>query len=1480
MNAIVSAINESSNAEAVLTHGATGTNAPEAAGFTRSFEGRRGARGPRGPAGAKADPGRKTSITPSGSNNRTLQMPADFKTYDFVFIEWLDGQSIEISLDIAHIPSTGNRVYRSGGSRRVTWNSSTLQFTIDGSSFIGAGLYETGGPGAQGDPGPAGPQGPAGDAGPRGLQGDAGPRGPAGNDGAVGPRGPAGDQGDRGPAGNDGSQGAPGAQGPKGDQGDRGLQGEQGIQGPVGPQGPQGPAGSGTGTPLSDAAVLDLAKIGRVAGDRGKILGTSSTDENDITLLDRPTDGAQGDPGPQGDRGPAGPQGDRGPAGDAGAAGPRGLQGPAGPQGDPGAAGQQGPKGDKGDQGDRGPQGAQGPAGPQGPAGSGTGTLTEAQILEATKYETIDLGAVDFLAFNKTPNPPGLEASTSSSILSIGGISIPVGSRVYRDSYLAADRHYYTIAAPATDSRVILADLAEIRNAADAEAVDGTRFLIKNTGSGDIHFSIGGIGRVEPSARVVVASQTIALIILDAQGAYADIGTANPAYTLTVQTLGGPTLAEAIDGVGARFASLDHWTYDIATDTFTFNLESAMEEQFRNNFNLDDLPGFENLNPATVDDGKALTLKVGSDLSVSVGKADLHDSGGSENPHLAEDNRRLTRLEQLTSELSLRTHEGWANVTNAASGAVAAVPVVAFSTARNDIVALTYAARTVIPSDGGYAIVLRIPSGNNVNSYRLNPTGSLTDPIHGVFNGGSFARGGFDYYFMAGSITLDQNDALQVQSVQNVIDHTVYDGEVTKLEEHEDEPFAHQDSPVRVDHLDINAPVGREVYLTATVHHPGSEHIFSAVLGTLTPNNLRGNPAFVGVSVVDFSGDGGPVATADTSAFPAVLNAARMAGIFENRSEGFFTVAVNKAIDTDAPTHINIGYPNSAGEARTGIRVALTQAGADVVASGQTYRMMRSSGNLLWSYFDAAHREGRTPTLYWSLEYPDGFLKADGTLDTGTNQAIGHYESEGNGAWRSRNSIIAAAIRATDPQASYAAYRIKGAQSLPYPDETLLTLIMLNAEKVEVNTSGIISQVASAGDNNLDRISLAAGVYDLDIIMNINRNAGDDRAYTFDVRKVSGTLATLATRISVGPARQAAYNGLTVQPIQTTLTFNLTEAATIEIRARRTTPARTGVARAKDTTAGGSWFVIKRLGSVASETFLNSPALARHPVQGVFFQYTNTGHAPAFSAEYRDDIGWHNFGDWLQSQIPLTQPPGGGTLYRATTLAVWENGAWSVRTAVIGVVQRAYGIQYAATNTATTGATDYVAGTHNFVRFRQSNGYWGPWIALSGVSSLAGTPTQLWSRENDFDEILRTAAHFDLNDWSQIGFSVLNKGAATPPQDHRLQRVWLDTDLISSVPAYNASVGTVDGALGVPNFSLIRLSMGGPNRVASVSVGGDGHRGEPSGTWSPWDGIDMTMHFYRGLSDDDAASRAVRGIRTMERVGSYTNPVILTLWGR
>ena len=424
--------------------------------------------------------------------------------------------------------------------------------------------------------------------------------------------------------------------------------------------------------------------------------------------------------------------------------------------------------------------------------------------------------------------------------------------------------------------------------------------------------------------------------------------------------------------------------------------------------------------PASISRDSEVAAAITAAITAHV-DTNAHDSGSSPASHLSQDNRRITRLEQLASDLSLRTHEGWGNVTSADSGAVAAVLLANFSIDQDTVVAFDYVTEAVIPADGSYGLVLRVPAGNNVNSYQLSRTGSSTDPLHGVFHGGSFTRGGFDYYFLAGSVALSQNDRLQVQSVQNLLDHTVYGGEVTKLDEHAAEPYAHQDNPPRVDHLDINAPVGREVYLTELIHHPGTEHIFNFDLGLLGPNRPDAlgvqRPSFVGASLLDFSGEGGPVATADTSGLPAVFNAARIAGIFESTRETFFTVAVNKAISADAPTHINIGYldpmhPDD--QPRTGLRVALTQHGADIVKGGNTYRLMRSTGSALADYYRNRTAHGTTPTLYFSLEYPDGFIEVDGSLDTGSVQLEGVYEHVGGGVWETRGTAIAREIGATN----------------------------------------------------------------------------------------------------------------------------------------------------------------------------------------------------------------------------------------------------------------------------------------------------------------------------------------------------------------------------------------------------------------------------------------------------------------------------------
>ena len=75
-------------------------------------------------------------------------------------------------------------------------------------------------------------------------------------------------------------------------------------------------------------------------------------------------------------------------------------------------------------------------------------------------------------------------------------------------------------------------------------------------------------------------------------------------------------------------------------------LETAMETLFRDNFNLDDLPGFMGLNIARDDNGKALILEVAQDGTVSVGKRTFPtgSSGGVDNVARTEAGRALDQI--------------------------------------------------------------------------------------------------------------------------------------------------------------------------------------------------------------------------------------------------------------------------------------------------------------------------------------------------------------------------------------------------------------------------------------------------------------------------------------------------------------------------------------------------------------------------------------------------------------------------------------------------------------------------------------------------------------------------------------------------------------------------------------------------------------------------------------------------------------------
>ena len=218
----------------------------------------------------------------------------------------------------------------------------------------------------------------------------------------------------------------------------------------------------------------------------------------------------------------------------------------------------------------------------------------------------------------------------------------------------------------------------------------------------------------------------------------------------------------------------------------------------------------------------------------------------------------------------------------------------------------------------------------------------------------------------------------------------------TDLASHEANPSAHQDSPRRQATLGLNAPVGRRVYLTTAVTHPASEHIFSVALSDLPPNNAENNPRFVGASVVDFSAApvSGPEATSDTSGFPAIMNAQRVAGIWQDDT-GFsqnlvLAVAVAGSLSSVVPTHLHVTGFND-------IRAPLEQVGSAVNVGGTAYRIMRTTGFNLRGQLDTLLNNG--DNLTFSLQYPAGYITATGTIDNGVDHAVGQYVSLGSGQW-------------------------------------------------------------------------------------------------------------------------------------------------------------------------------------------------------------------------------------------------------------------------------------------------------------------------------------------------------------------------------------------------------------------------------------------------------------------------------------------------
>ena len=365
----------------------------------------------------------------------------------------------------------------------------------------------------------------------------------------------------------------------------------------------------------------------------------------------------------------------------------------------------------------------------------------------------------------------------------------------------------------------------------------------------------------------------------------------------------------------------------------------------------------------------------------------------------AQDHGRISDLEERAQELTLEEHEAWADETAVTAFAVHLVPSGTAITT-DALPGYAWGLTAAVPSAGDYIPLLRAATGRDRNAIRVRRVDSSDDEQATYRGGWRFAgleQGGFDYYIRAAD-TMAAGDVLTVQRV-TADAHTRYNGEVTKLEEHEANPGAHQDSPRRQATLGLNAPVGRRVYLTETIAHPPVEHIFSVPVGDLRPNDGRGIALFAGASVLDFSAApvNGPEATLDTSGLPAVMNARRVAAVWQNytgdRRNIYFVVADAGALSGVTPTHIHISGVND-------VRAAIEQVGNAVVVSGTSYRIMRTTGVNLTGHITQLVENG-SPFLF-SLQYAAGYLTETGTIDAGVDYAEGEYESLGPGEWIAR----------------------------------------------------------------------------------------------------------------------------------------------------------------------------------------------------------------------------------------------------------------------------------------------------------------------------------------------------------------------------------------------------------------------------------------------------------------------------------------------
>lgn len=707
------------------------------------------------------------------------------------------------------------------------------------------------------------------------------------------------------------------------------------------------------------------------------------------------------------------------------------------------------------------------------------------------KADFVDIGQAKFAYFDHTGG--GRLTSTGASI---GGIATASGDLLYAESYLDVDGKIYLWNTPAGGARLILADLLTIVNQADSEAVDGSEFRIINAGASPIQMSIGGIGRVFPSASAVIPTGSLAYLAIQAVGDLTDVSR-NPAFQLIVQPFGGMTAAQinaliaaaniadgqlpasiardtevtaAIDNLATIYARLAGATFTGAVkgiapvDAADFTRKDYVDGQVAANDGETNLGLSRGADSVTVESSTGSNAEIPAASATEAGvmsgadKAALdtrHDSGGDIDAGLvSRDHARISDLEAVTQELVLHDHELWNDATSVATYALVAVPS-PVSNLSSALPGYAWALTATIPSAGNFIVALRVRAGQSTNELRVvrdNSAGVEQAVYRAGFHYAGLSQGGFDYYIRIAD-AMAVNDVLTLQ-VATADAHTEYQGEVRKLDQHAELTYVHQDSPARVTSLPVGAPIGRQVYLTEAVTHPSTETIFSVPLAYLAND-------FYGATVADFSSIGGPGAALDQSVYPAIMSVQRISGIWQpaiipSRTGIRFPIFIAVRGSLGTPTHIHLsGHGIDA-------RFALTAASTPTITVGgivNRVMMTPPQGELFYDIF-----RNDNPVDF-SLEYAAGFLDDDATIDTGVDHAVGYYEAIAGGQWRTRAQSLIAQLVAELGNASDAD-KFALASALHATPEVLYTEAVASVKSRNTWLNIQLSRELTTADNN------------------------------------------------------------------------------------------------------------------------------------------------------------------------------------------------------------------------------------------------------------------------------------------------------------------------------------------------------------------------------------------------------------------------------